>query len=385
MNKKYKLLVILEDYHTDWLIASGISHFKSLHRRNIRLIVNHHEKADHIIKIWNPDVLILNGSCAEKVSIPRPSVFVYGERGGSFDFSITLDNEAIGRSAAKYFLDNGFRNFAFSTGQHTMAFSSLRLKGFQDVLSPHGFTPLIFDTHCFSGLNPIQTTDQNIALFAQGLKNAPKPLAVLSYDDTHALHVLEACEQVGLKVPEEVSILGVDNHPILCIYPTPQLSSIELPHLNIGKTAARMAEELLFNKNKSPEHIMVTPLRVVTRESSDIIATKSPELKLAIQYITEHIGEPLQPKDVIEQIFVSRSKLQRIFREELRRTILEEIQRQKLARAKELLEQTPLAVYEIGDRCGMPSSPQFIRFFTQKEGISPLKHREKHYKKSADF
>ena len=256
-----------------------------------------------------------------------------------------------------------------------MPFSIPRLKGFRKTLADNGIEPLVFDNLCLSGLNPIQTTDQNMKRLEQWLKKAPKPLAVFAHNDTHGLHVLEACDQAKLHVPEDISILGVSNQPILCTFSSPQLSSIEIPYHKIGQTAARLAEEALFRKNKKPETVVFPPVKVITRKSSDMIATGSPELKAAIRYISQHVGIPLQPKDVIAQAFTSRSKLQRIFRQEINRTILEEIHRQKLERSKELLEQTSLPVYEIGEQCGMPSTPQFFRFFMQKTGISPIKYR----------
>ncbi|MEA2067580.1 MAG: substrate-binding domain-containing protein [Verrucomicrobiota bacterium] len=382
MDKRYRLLVVLENYHGDWMIASGISNFQSKAPRRLRLIVDHHEQTQQIIKKWKPDVLIVHGNHARQISSKLPTVFIYGERTGKPRFNVTLDNLEIGKTAAEYFIDRAFRNFAFITGRQSMPFSALRLKGFQHTLEGHGFAPLVFDDLCMSGLNPIQTTDQSMEHLQQWLKKAPKPLAVFAHDDTHGLHSLEACADIGLKVPEEVAVLGTDNHPILCSFPAPQLSSIELPMRQIGQTAARIAEGILFEENKEPENIAFAPLKTVTRGSSDIIATVRPELKRAIRYISANIAEPLQPKDVVEHTFVSRSKLQRGFKVELNRTILEEIHRQKLERAKELLEQTPLAVYEIGEKCGMPSSPQFISFFTQKTGTSPLKYRGTYHKKT---
>lgn len=384
MDKRYKLLVVLENYHGDWMIASGISNFQSKTPRRLRLIVDHHEQTRQIIKKWKPDVLIVHGDHARQTSSRLPTVFIYGERTGEPRFNVTLDNMEIGKTAAEYFIDRAFRNFAFVTGEHSMPFSAPRLKGFQHTLEGHGFAPLVFDDLCMSGLNPIQTTDQSMEHLQQWLEKAPKPLAVFAHDDTHGLHILEACADIGLKVPEEVAVLGTDNHPILCSFSEPHLSSIELPMRRIGQAAARMAEGILFGKNKTPESMALPPLKTVTRGSSDIIATVRPELQRAIQFISGHLDEPLQPKDVVEHTFVSRSKLQRGFKEELNRTILGEIHRQKLARAKELLEQTPLAVYEIGEKCGMPSSPQFISFFTHKTGTSPLKYREA-YRKNTEL
>lgn len=377
MDKKYKLLAIMDNYHSNWVVVSGISNFQTGRPRTLRLVMDHHEQADRIIQQWKPDVLIVHGDYFNQIDTTLPVVTVFGERTGlPSPFNVTMDNAAIGKIGAEYFLEKGFRHFAFITGDRTMPFSAPRLKEFHQSLAGQESPPLVYDDLFLSGLNPIHSSDKNMRKLECWLKKAPKPLAAFAHDDTHGLHVLEACERAELQVPDEVAILGVDNHPILCTYSTPQLSSIELPFSAIGDTAARIAEEILLEKDKAPENIALPPLRIVTRGSSDTIASKRPELQRAIQFISTHIDEPLQPKDVVERTFVSRSKLQRIFRNELNRTILEEIHRQKLARAKDLLEQTSLTVYEIGERCGMPESSQFIRLFRQKTGISPLKYRE---------
>lgn len=381
MGKKYKQLVILDNFHSIWVVALGISKFQTDATRTLRLIMDHHEQADQVIKNWNPDVLIVHGDLSKKIKSKLPTVSLFGERSDNpSSFNVTLDNATIGKTAAEYFIERGFRNFAFITGKHTMVFSAPRLKGYRQTLEHHGFAPLVFDDLCMSGLNPIQSTDKNMKRLEQWLKKAPKPLAVFAHDDTHGLHILEACEQAKLKVPEDVAVLGVDNHPILCSFSSPKLSSMELPMQQIGQTAARMAEEILFLKKKKPENIAFPPLEIITRGSSDTIASNRPELKRAIQFISCHVADPLQPKDIVKHTFVSRSKLQQSFKEELNRTILDEIHRQKLERAKALLEQTDLAVYEVGEKCGMPGSPQFIRFFTQKAGISPKKYREQYRK-----
>jgi LacI family transcriptional regulator len=371
-----KLLLILENFHADWEIARSVSSHLSDHDCTLRLIMDHYEEADGIIRRWKPDLLLIHGDRAPLIKSRRPRIGIFGERTGRPKYNVTIDNRKVSRMGVDYFHARGFHHIAYITGDRTMPFAAQRLEAFEESMNGYGLEPMVYDNRCLSGLNPIKSTDQAIHELGQWLKQAPKPLAVCAHDDIHSLHILEACRQARLQVPEEVAVLGCGNHPVLCTFTTPHLSSIDFPHDQIGTEAARIAEKLLFENDVAPEHIEVKPTRIYTRKSTDIMAVRRPELQRALQFIAENAHSSLQPADVIRAIPASRSKLQRMFRDELGRTILDEIHRRKIAIAKELLEETNLTIDDIAERCGMPGAPSFSRLFSKHTGLAPGRYRQ---------
>lgn len=372
-----KLLLVLKNFYADWEVARAVSSSLSAHRYTLRLIMDHHDEADDMIRRWKPDVLIVHGDHAPKIKSRLPRVCIFGERTGKPKYNVTVDNREVSRIGINYFYSRGFRHIAYITGDRTMPFAAPRFKAFEECMAEHGLEPLVYDDRCLSGLDPVKSTDMAIDELGKWLKKAPRPLAVCAHDDIHSLHILEACRQAALRVPEDVAILGTGNHPVLSTFTTPHLSSIAFPYEQIGSEAARLAENLLDQKNLNPEYIALPPLRIFTRKSTDIMAVRHPELQRALQFITENAHRPLQPSEVVKASPASRSKLQRIFREELGRTILEEIHRRKVNLAKQLLEETNLTIDDIAERCGMPGAPSFSRLFSQKAGMSPGRYRQK--------
>lgn len=377
MSPSPKVLLVLKNFHTDWEIARAVSSFPFRRGHTLRLIMDQYQEVDDIIHRWKPDVLILHGDYARSIKSKVPRICIFGERTGHPKHNITIDNLSISRIGVDYFYDRGFRHIAYITGDRTMPFATPRLHAFNERMYEHGLTPLVYDDRCLSGLNPDKSTDLAIKELRKWLSKSPKPLAVCAHDDIHSLHILEACRQGCLRVPEDIAVLGAGNHPVLCTFTTPHLSSIALPHEQIGTEAARLAEKLLYQKKLESKHIVISPTRIFTRHSTDIMAVQHPELQHALQFIAANAHHPLQPSEVVKIAHASRSKLQRMFREELNRTILEEIHRRKIDIAKALLEETNLTIDDIAEQCGMPGAPSFSRLFSQKTGMSPGRYRQK--------
>lgn len=60
------------------------------------------------------------------------------------------------------------------------------------------------------------------------LKSLPKPIGLMTCNDDRGQYVLEACQIAGLRVPDDVAIIGVDNDELICDLTVPPLSSIAL-------------------------------------------------------------------------------------------------------------------------------------------------------------
>ena len=124
----------------------------------------------------------------------------------------------------------------------------------------------------------------------------------------------EICDTNGIDVPEEVAILSGDNDELLCSISAPQLSSIQLDCRSIGEQAARLLERMM-NGGAAPQRpMLVPPLRVVARQSTDLQAIDDPEIAG-----TAVPGQRLRQrhpnvKDILREFPVSRRWLEQRFR-----------------------------------------------------------------------
>ncbi len=178
------------------------------------------------------------------------------------------------------------------------------------------------------------------------LRSLPNPLALFVANDLWGFELLQAAREIGLAVPEDVAILGVDNEELLCEISHPPLSSIRIGAEQIGRVAVSLLDELLRKKRKILDIPRVPPIEVVTRQSTDVLAVDDADVAAALRHIRQHAVEGLSVKQLLEAVPVNRRTLERRFVSVLGHTPLEEIRRIRLDRAKVLL-QTDLPIYDV--------------------------------------
>ena len=124
---------------------------------------------------------------------------------------VICDHAAAAKLVADYFLVHGLTRFMFYSAAENWSFDEVG-KAFAQTLKKSGHDCNWIRWH----QSPVFTTghlqgkDKRRSLATQ-LKNAPKPLALFAATDDHALEIIEVCEEIGLAVPEEVSVIGMDN------------------------------------------------------------------------------------------------------------------------------------------------------------------------------
>lgn len=288
---------------------------------------------------------------------------------------VEADHFAVGRMAAEYFLGRGFRNFGFFGSAHA-GFSREREQGFRDALAAKGFEA----TSCYAEYLPRPSAgvswvniDDRVRAWVNKLS---KPVAILSSNDVPARELADICQQIGLDVPDQVALLGVDNDELECNLATPPLSSIVLPSQRIGYEAAEQLDRLMSGKPPRQEKIYLPPVRVATRFSTDTLAIEDADLRVALAYIRSHAHLPIDVETVHEHAAVSRRMLERKFREQLGRTVLHEIRRARIELAKQLLVETDLPMPAIAKRAGFSGARRLAVVFREEESITPTEFRE---------
>jgi LacI family transcriptional regulator len=203
----------------------------------------------------------------------------------------------------------------------------------------------------------------------------PKPLGVFACYDICGQQVLDACRSVGLAVPDEVAVLGVDNDELLCELSSPGLSSVIPDTHRTGYEAAALLARMMQGERLEAFELRITPLGVQRRLSTDVLAIDDPLVVRAVRYIRDHACAPINVQDVLRVVPLSRKGLEARFRNLLNRTVHDEILRVKLDRVKQLLADTDLKVSDIASRTGFEHTEYLSVAFKRETGSTPGRYR----------
>ena len=294
------------------------------------------------------------------------------------DFPNIIDDCATaGRMAAEHLLDRGFRQFAFC-GFSDMHWSRKRRESFSKRIAKAGF-----ETHCYERprAKVQRLYEKELALLANWLKSLPKPVGLMTCDDEHGRHTIEACKIAGLHVPEQVAIIGVDNDELVCELCNPPLSSVAVNTERAGYEAAELLDKMMAGKKMKNKNIIVHPTHIVTRQSTDILAIEDHEVVQAVSFIRQHAKEPIQVTDVVDAVTLSRRVLEKRFRKVLNRSVLEEIRRVRIDQVVWMLIDTNLSISQIASALGYPSVKHIARYFRQEKAMSLVAYRKQYGRK----
>jgi len=299
-------------------------------------------------------------------------------------YHITTDHEGIANMAADYFLRKGYKNFAYCglddkklglCGVNKVSWSFQRGEFFKKRLIREGF-----DLHLY----PLPKSkrqciwDNEREFVVNWLRTLPKPIALFACNDIRSRNVSEACAIEGLRVPEDVAILGVDNDALLCELSNPSLSSIALSAEKAGYLAAELLDKLMAGKKIKPQSIKVKPTHVMERHSTDTLAIEDDQVVNALRFIHLNSKKPIQVSDVVDATTLSRRALERRFKTFLGCSILDEIRRVHLEEIVKMLIETRLSIEQIGNVMGYSSVSNMRSYFKKVKGVSPSEYRKRY-------
>lgn len=285
---------------------------------------------------------------------------------------IWANSNAIGQMAATHFIERGFTKFAFC-GFSDHIWSRNRRDGFARGISPLDPSPEIFETTWDpTALRPWEPEREKLA---EWLRKLPKPVGLLACNDVRGQQVLDVCRELLIAVPEEVAVLGVDDDEILCRFCDPPLSSIVPNAHTIGFEAARALDTLMRGEPLGWTEQSIDPLRVVTRQSTDILAIEDPLIARAVRQIRQGACQGLTIADMLREIPLSRSVLERRFRKFLGHSPQAEIRKVKIKRVKQLLTESDLTLERIANLTGF-EHPEYLNVLFRREvGETPGRYR----------
>ncbi len=290
---------------------------------------------------------------------------------------IRTNSAAIARIAAAHLVERSLRHFAFC-GFVGCAWSLRREDAFSQYLRDLGLqcqTHRIELANWMQRPNWIENWVHEQPILMDWLKSLPKPVGLMTCNDVCGREVLQGCAAAGLRVPDDVAVVGVDNDEMMCELSSPPLSSVALGLEKAGYESARLLDGMMSGHMTGGHVVQVEPLYVVTRQSSEVIAQDNPCMATALRFIKNHAGQAISVPDVVEHVGVSRRTLERRFFRALGRSILSEITHCRLERAKRLLLETDLPSHRVAAEAGFGSIKTFNRVFRHTAGIPPKRFR----------
>ena len=296
--------------------------------------------------------------------------------------NVVTDSAAIAGMAAEHLLGCGFRHFGYC-GYRNASWSAARRDVFALKIREAGFEVRMHEVHEVRPDGIAQHEKKVRESIVRWLGSAPRPIGLMACNDDLGKEIVEACRQAGLRVPDDVAIIGVDNDEVVCGLSNPPLSSVAINFERAGYEAAGVLDHLMRGARRVPERIMVRASHVVPRQSTDILAVEDAGLAKALRFVRDHARTGMTVEQTAAAAGLSRRVLEKRFRRYLKHSALEEIRRVRTDQIARMLVETELPVSQIAETLGFEDVQHVARYFRSGKGLSPLAYRKTHGRKHA--
>lgn len=168
-----------------------------------------------------------------------PIVLINNQHDGEFVYSVSIDNVQGATQATSHLVELGHKKIGYLGDQLGFQTDTERLAGYRDALAAHGIP---FDETLVAYGNGLP---DGSAVAARTLLNLPqRPTAIFCYNDMSALGVMEEARAQGVRMPEELSLVGFDDL-FFARYLQPSLTTIRQPKVEMGRSAMKLLLQLL--------------------------------------------------------------------------------------------------------------------------------------------
>ncbi len=326
------------------------------------------------LKTWNGDGIIARAEhrgiaqALKATGLPVVDVSAAVER--SMFPQVVTDSWEVTRLAFEHFRDRGLAHMAYC-GARGFRWAVQRGRFFRKQVLEEGVS-----FHEFELAD--RTPEAELRQMARWLKRLPKPVGVMACYDIRGQLVLEACYSAGLRVPDEVAVLGVHNDVLLCELCDPPLSSVIPDAARAGALAASLLDQLMAGQKVPVKAHQIAPIGVATRQSTDIVAVEDVRIADAVRFIRREVCAGINVGDVLREVPMARTALERRFREALGCTPRQLIERIRLERVRTFLAETEATVAEVAERTGYAHPEYMTVAFKRATGETPREWRAKH-------
>ncbi|MBN1852798.1 MAG: XylR family transcriptional regulator [Pirellulales bacterium] len=293
---------------------------------------------------------------------------------------IETNDKTVVQMACDHLLGRGYRIFAFC-GFAGANYSDRRRTFMIQYLAKHHIQPNIHESP-YPRLADTSRAEAEGILHEEDLGRwlvaLEKPAALLTCNDIRALQVLGVCREQGIRIPDDIAVLGIDNDDLLCELADPPLSSVENDTQRIGFEAADLLAKMIDGRAPPRERILIDPLQVVTRKSTDMLAIDDAEVVAALRFIQKYACHGISVSDVVKRLPLSRSTLERRFAKFVGQSLKTEINRVRIERIKQLLADTNYKLPVIAKMTGFMHSEYMSTLFKQSTGMTAGEYRRAH-------
>jgi len=331
---------------------------------------------------WDGDGVIarIEGAAMAK-AIRRLGVPVVDLRriGTGEDFpALHTDEQAVVRLVVQHFQERGFQHFAF-WGFAGADYSERRESILKEQLAQRKTTLRVYSPtlHARKGWTIeyeqlMPTLQQNAVHWLQCL---PKPVAVMACNDIAGQQVLEVCRLAGLRVPDQVAVIGVDNDEVLCQLADPPLTSVAPDTVRIGYEAAALLDQMMAGNESEQMDRYIEPLGIVPRRSTDTLVIPHAGAAQALSFLRRHFRDPITLKDLDAELQVSLRSIQDAFKVHVGHSLHQELDRLRVTFAKELLREFSLKLQTVAAQSGFSNPRHFRRTFLRQTRQTPQQYR----------
>jgi LacI family transcriptional regulator len=392
-NTEMKTVLLLQSgcgFHSD-LEVSGVMRYSQGKGWNVKLVecgpaalsrfsrssAGEISRVDEIIRLWKPTGLIVSPDISSYVlahpelkDLPSviwdsdPSVLPSGRT------CVYSDAEVIAKDAADELVRLGFANYAYVPFDDDTHWSISRGRAFNKVMGQLGY-----DVSVMAGHFTPMCVSSHFKAIKSFISSLPRPCAVFAACDLIAEEVLTACRALGIDVPREIAVLGVDDDRAICENARPSLSSIRSNYEEGGYIAAQLLDELMRNQGKTVASRGFGTFGVARRASTRRFLQEDRGVVAALEYIRLHACEDISVDNVVERFQCGRRMAEMRFRRVVGKTIVRCIHEARIDQVKKLLINPSVDLTLISDSCGYRSLVDMRRVFKRITGCSPVAWR----------
>ncbi|HEV7298276.1 MAG TPA: substrate-binding domain-containing protein [Tepidisphaeraceae bacterium] len=312
------------------------------------------------------------------ISLGLPCVCVTGVARQFPAPRVLSDDVRIGREIARHLLDQGYRRLGFLDYRRFTWFGRQRWHGFRAAAVAAGV-----ECHRFAATPTLSPSfapdsrrlDRYLDAFIR--RGGGGPAAVMASTDHLGVEAIAAAARVGLRVPEDLAVVGVDDNDVVFESCVPALTSLGQHTDRIGYTAATLLSRLIAGDGPVPQLTLVEPGELIVRRSSDHMVISDRLVAAALQQVRDPETVIIKVETIAARLGVSRKTLDERFKAVIGRTPAAEVRRLQVERARRLLLTSDLSIGDVAAAAGFSSAQQLSETFHRETGLTPTDCRRR--------
>ena len=327
----------------------------------------------YLLEFWKPAGCIVEASEGTGIFTRRnlgdvPVVYLDKATLDTREFNVVQDYAAGAKTAARELITPSVAHYAFAGYRVATTWSRERGEAFADAVRLNGLS--------FSKFDQVLPERQRMNALRKWVASLPKPCSVMAANDIVAEEVIAVCANLGLRVPDDVMVVGFDNDEQICEHTSPAISSVYPDFEESGHLCAKLLDARIRNTRLRPRKLTYGIVGLIRRNSSIPALKSDSRVTEAIKTIRARACDDLSVADVIASMGCSPRLAEMRFREVTGQTIRDAIADVRLERAAVMAKRNTTPLESIAASCGYGTAASLRIAFRKHYGMSMRKWRE---------